>query len=63
MYDAYLVLIIVAVIIFYAIYALFDFATKGNLNDFLNRWLRKTLWIWLPFYAIWRLVKDMILKK
>ena len=29
-------------------------------NDFIDRWLLKTLWIWLPFHALIVLTKDMI---
>lgn len=28
-----------------------------TINDFVDKFLRKTLWIWLPFYALNRLVR------
>ena len=30
-----------------------------NLNDSLDKFLRKTLWLWLPFYAFFDLIKEM----
>ena len=35
----------------------------GNVNKFMDKWVEKFLWLWLPFYAIWRLTKDIILKE
>lgn len=29
-----------------------------NLNDSLNKFLRKTLWLWLPFYALLTLSRE-----
>ena len=37
--------------------------TKGGANAFWDKFVKKTLWIWLPFYALQRLVKEVILKK
>ncbi len=28
------------------------------MDDFFDKFLRKTLWIWLPFYALYRIVHD-----
>ncbi len=33
-----------------------------NLNKFLDDSLRKTLWIWLPFVALFKLIKAVIEK-
>jgi len=29
------------------------------MNDILNKVLNSTLWIWLPFYALYRLTKEI----
>jgi len=29
-----------------------------NLNSALDDFLKKTLWIWLPFYAFFRLIEE-----
>lgn len=26
------------------------------MNEFFDKWVRKTLWLWLPFYAFFELV-------
>jgi F0F1-type ATP synthase membrane subunit a len=31
---------------------------KNGLNDFLEKFLKKTLWIWLPFHAFKRLTRE-----
>ena len=33
-----------------------------NINAIMGRWLERLLWLWLPFYAIVRLTKDVIAK-
>ncbi len=35
----------------------------GNFNKFLDKWLRKVLWIWLPIYGLFRLSKEVFGKK
>jgi hypothetical protein len=32
---------------------------KKGLNDRIDKWLRTTLWIWLPFYAFFALIHEM----
>ena len=45
-------------------YLVIDFIiVGGDLNKFFDKWLVKALWIWLPFYALWRLTRDIILKE
>lgn len=56
----YIFLFLVLVLLFYIIW---DILSMGNFNAFLDRWLRKTLWIWLPIFAFWRLIREVILKK
>ncbi len=29
-----------------------------DLNKFFDNFLKKTLWIWLPFYAFFRLIRE-----
>jgi len=33
-----------------------------NWNQIMGRWLERFLWLWLPFYAIVRLTRDVIEK-
>ena len=57
--------IILGTIIFilgFTIYLIYDLASS-NLNAFLDKWAKKTLWIWLPFYALWRLIREMFLEE
>lgn len=30
-----------------------------SINDFFEKWLRKTLWLWLPFYAFFALIQEL----
>ena len=32
------------------------------MNKFLDNCIKKTLWLWLPFYALYRLIKDLMIK-
>ncbi len=60
--NKYLVLILIGGIFFFSLYLIIEYiATNANL--FWNKWSRKTLWIWLPFYAFQRLIKEVIFKK
>lgn len=64
MFEAYLTLFSIAAVIIFMVYLLLDFITiKGGANQFWDKWVKKTLWIWLPFYALQRLIKEVILKK
>jgi hypothetical protein len=57
-------LVLVAVIFLFLIYLLIDFISiKGGANQFWDKWVRRTLWLWLPFYAFQRLIREVILKK
>jgi hypothetical protein len=29
-----------------------------NLNSFLDNFLKKVLWLWLPFYALFHLIEE-----
>jgi hypothetical protein len=62
--DAYIILGVIIFSILFVIYLGLDFAMiKGGANAFFEKWVRKTLWIWLPFYALQRLIKEVIFKK
>ena len=62
--EAYIIIGAIVFIFFFVIYLLLDFAMiKGGANAFWDKWVRKTIWIWLPFYALQRLIKEVILKK
>jgi hypothetical protein len=60
--NPYIFLLAVAAIFIFLIYLLVDFASS-NPNAFMDKWAGKTLWLWLPFYALQRLIKEVILKK
>ena len=47
----------------FIIYLIIDFFTFGDINKYLDKWVVKSLWAWLPFYALWRLTRDIILKE
>lgn len=55
-------LILLIAILSFLVYLLVDILNTGNINTFIDNWLRRTLWIWLPFYALWRLTKEVILE-
>lgn len=62
--TSYLILGLIVAFFVFIIYLLFDFAMiKGGTNQFLDKWAKKTLWLWLPFYALQRLIREVILKK
>ncbi len=64
MADTYLVLATMFLLFCFIIYLAIDFMrTPGGLNPFFNKWTKKSLWIWLPFYALQRLIREVILKK
>jgi hypothetical protein len=56
-------LILLIAILAFILYLLVDFLKADNVNAFMDNWLRRTLFIWLPFYALWRLTKEVIFKK
>jgi hypothetical protein len=41
---------------------MYDFGAT-NQNAFLDKWVKKSVWIWLPFYGLQRLIKEVIFKK
>lgn len=30
------------------------------MNDFLDKWVARTLWLWLPFYALFHLIEEFL---
>jgi hypothetical protein len=48
----------------FVVYLIIDFGLQGgDINKFFDKWVLKTLWIWLPFYALRRLFIEVVLKK
>lgn len=47
----------------FIIYFLIGMFRAKNINNFLDEWMERTLWMWLPFYALWRLVREVIFSK
>jgi hypothetical protein len=60
--NATVIMWILIIIVLFICYLIFDFATS-NLNQFLDKWARKTLWIWLPFYGLQRLIREVFFRK
>ncbi|PIP27578.1 MAG: hypothetical protein COX30_01110 [Candidatus Moranbacteria bacterium CG23_combo_of_CG06-09_8_20_14_all_39_10] len=45
------------------IWLLVELLLADTLNGFLDKKImRRFLWLWLPFYALWRLSKEVIFK-
>jgi hypothetical protein len=58
------ILLIFSILVFLLIiYLIIDVLRTGNFNYFLENWVRRTVWLWLPFFALWRLIKEVILHK
>lgn len=54
-------LYILAGIAIFLLYLLLDFLViTGNPNAFFDKWVKKTLWLWLPFHALRRLLKEVL---
>lgn len=34
-----------------------------NLNQEVDKWVKKVTWLWLPFYALFHLIEDFGEKK
>jgi len=54
--------VILGIFIFIVVLVIAYFNTPGALNDVIDKWLKKTLWIWLPFFALYALTKELIVK-
>ena len=64
MVDIDLFLAAILFLLGFIMYLAIDFfRTKNGANAFFNKWVKKSLWIWLPFYALQRLIKEVILGK
>jgi hypothetical protein len=57
-----LVLIFIGIL---CLYIVIDFllVCGADMNKFGNKWTKKTLWLWLPIYALRRLIREVIFKK
>ena len=44
------------------IYLALQLFQKGP-NAFFDKLTKKTLWLWLPFYGLWRLVREVFFDK
>ena len=56
-------LIFFCLLFFGAIWLVVEYAQASTLNEFLDKKImRRTMWIWLPFYALIRLIEEVILK-
>ncbi|MFA7209491.1 MAG: hypothetical protein WC120_04360 [Parcubacteria group bacterium] len=58
-----LLLIIFIFILVGILWLLIEYILSASLNAFLDeKIMRRFLWLWLPFYALWRLSREMIFK-
>ncbi|MDP1884394.1 MAG: hypothetical protein Q8L10_03405 [Candidatus Moranbacteria bacterium] len=58
-----LLLIIFIFILVGIVWLLIEYIQSPTLNAFLDeKIMHRFLWLWLPFYALWRLSKEMIFK-
>lgn len=62
MFDAYVLVFLPFAVILFALYLIYDYFST-NPNAWWNKWIGKTVWIWLPFYALRRLIREVIFKK
>jgi len=59
-----MIIYILAGTLLFIIYVVFDFfTTEGGISIATDKWLKKTLWIRLPFYAFFILLKEILHKK
>lgn len=57
------ILIAMAVVFVALIWLFVELVQAATFNEFIDKKIMKrTLWIWLPFYAMWRLSRELIFK-
>ena len=61
-FDSYVLVFGPLILLIFLLYLVFDFFST-NANVFWNKWIKKTLWFWLPFYGLRRLIREVIFKK
>lgn len=61
--DLYILMIIGVILFIFVVYLFFDMGRKGDFNMFLDKWADHFLFLWLPVYGIYRLTREVILKK
>lgn len=48
----------------FVFYLLIDFFIQdADFNKYGQKWLIKFLWLWLPFYGLWRLTKEVFFRR
>jgi len=58
------ILIALGVIFVGLLWLFIEFIQAPTLNDFLDKKImRRSLWLWLPFYALLRLTRELFFKK
>lgn len=58
------ILVLLYILGIFLCYLVIDFMVfGGDINKFFDKWVVKALWVWLPFYALWRLTRDIAAKK
>jgi hypothetical protein len=57
-----IIAILIGIFILYLLYD-FLFANSGDVSAFSDKWLLKTMWLWLPIRAMRRLTHELFFKK
>ena len=56
-----LILLVFIFIVIGLLWLIVEYFQSSSLNGFLDlKIMRRFLWLWLPFYALWRLSKDVL---
>lgn len=58
---SYEAIIFGVIFFFFIVYIVVQFFSM-TLNAFLEKTITKTLWLWLPFHALKRLIKEILAK-
>ncbi len=58
------IIVLLILLFIFIIYLIFDrLMISGNSNTFFDKWTKKLLFLWLPFYALPRLIKEIFFDK
>lgn len=60
-FDAYVFFAAIFGFLIFLLYLALDYA-RSNQNAFWDKWVKKTLWLWLPFYGLRRLLREVVFK-
>ncbi|KKR21947.1 MAG: hypothetical protein UT50_C0002G0038 [Candidatus Moranbacteria bacterium GW2011_GWA2_39_41] len=56
-----ILLLVIGFILFSIIWLFIELVTASSFNAFLDeKIMRRTKWLWVPIYALWRMFKEVI---